>query len=152
MYRTQRLVLATTVLALAFPTPAFASGVSSATFYPHITISLIGLAVAVTLLFQALGVRKVGMGGAIASKISYVILAILCLAASAIAEWAANFAVGITLAQAQLAREVLDIVAMGLLAAYFYSVRRAMQDYLNSMTGHEALLSEQSDTGDADRG
>ncbi len=39
---------------------------------------------------------------------------------------------GVSMAQAQLAREVLVIVAMALLAAYFYSVRAAMSAYLRS--------------------
>ena len=56
-------------------------GIPASAFYPHIGVSLIGLAVAAMLLVQALGVRKIALGGAIAEKMSYVILAILCLAA-----------------------------------------------------------------------
>ncbi len=77
------------------PASAYASDeIPASVFYPHIGVSLIGLAVAGTLLFQAVGVRKIALGGAIAEKISYVILAILCLAASAITEWAVNFTDG----------------------------------------------------------
>jgi hypothetical protein len=123
---------------LVLPNSALAAEVIPASaFYPHIGVSLIGLAVAVVLLVQAFGVRKIAAGGAIAEKISYVILAILCLAASALTEWAVNFTTGVTIAQAQLAREVLVIVAMALLAAYFYSVRTAMHAFLDSMTADQ---------------
>ncbi len=120
--------------AAALPSSAYAlDEIPASVFYPHIGVSLIGLAVAGMLLFQAVGVRKIALGGAIAERISYVILAILCLAASAITEWAVNFTNGVSVAQAQLAREVLVIVAMALLAAYFYSVRTAMSEYLRSV-------------------
>lgn len=105
----------------------------------RVAVSLVGLIVAVALLVEALTVRKVAMGGAIAEKISYVVLAILCLAASAIAQWTGNFVGGLTLEQIGLASELLVIVAMALLAVYFYSVRKAMQDYLKAMTGSQAL-------------
>lgn len=113
-------------------------------------VSLVGLIVAVVLLIEALTVRKVAMGGAIADKISYVVLAILCLAASAIAQWTGNFVAGLTLEQIGLASELLVIVSMALLAVYFYSVRRAMQEYLKAMTGGEALRAESEHHGGAD--
>jgi predicted membrane-bound dolichyl-phosphate-mannose-protein mannosyltransferase len=127
----------------------------------HIGVSLLGMIVAIFLLVEALAVRKVALGGAIAEKISYVVLAILCLAASALAEWAGNFVAGVTLEQTQLASEVLVIVAMALLAAYFYSVRAAMQRYVRAITGQQQLADElttvdgndKSETGgDAARG
>lgn len=108
----------------------------------NLTVSGVGLLVSVFLLVEALNVRKVALGGAIAEKISYVLLATLCLAASAVASWSANFVRGITLAQTRLAAELLVIVAMALLAAYFYSVRAAMQRFMRSMTGAEHLSSE----------
>lgn len=125
--------------AAATATPALAYAqddtIPASVFYPHIGVSLIGLLVAGLLLTQVVGFRKLALGGAIAEKINYVILAILCLAASALTEWAVNFAgSGITIAQAQLAREVLVIIAMALLAVYYYSVRAAMNAYLRAMT------------------
>jgi hypothetical protein len=140
-------------LALAMPASVFAAeSLPASAYYPLIGVSFIGLGVAAVLLVQALGVRKIGLGGAIAEKMSYVILAILCLAASALTEWAVNFATGVTIAQAQLAREVLVILAMALLAAYFYSVRAAMHAYLHSMTGGKSAAKSPSPDGEADRG
>jgi len=123
---------------MAIPASAYASeAIPSSVFYPHIGVSLIGLCVAVVLLVEVIGFRKLALGGAIAEKMNYVILAILCLAASALTEWAVNFANAITMAQAQLAREVLVIVAMALLAVYYYSVRAAMNAYLRAATADE---------------
>ena len=140
-------------IAAALPVSAYASDeIPASVFYPHIGVSLIGLAVAGMLLFQAVGVRKIALGGAIAERISYVILAILCLAASAITEWAVNFSEGVSVAQAQLAREVLVIVAMALLAAYFYSVRTAMSEYLRSVGGIVSATASPADDGEGARG
>jgi hypothetical protein len=139
--------------AAALPSSAYAlDEIPASVFYPHIGVSLIGLAVAGMLLFQAVGVRKIALGGAIAERISYVILAILCLAASAITEWAVNFTNGVSVAQAQLAREVLVIVAMALLAAYFYSVRVAMSAYLRSVTSSVSATTAPADGSGGERG
>ena len=137
MRRAWMMVFAACGMELLLPFSALAEdSLPASVFYPHIGVSIIGLVVAVVLLIEAIGVRRIGQGGAIAEKISYVILAILCLAASAITEWFVIFTdQAVSVAQAQLAREVLVIVAMGLLAAYFNSVRVAMRAYLHSMTG-----------------
>lgn len=117
-------------------------------------VSLVGLGVAVILLLEAVAVRKAARGGAIAEKISYVVLAVVCLAASALAQWGRNFVAGVTLDQIQFASQVLVITAMGLLAAYFAGVRRALQGYLIAMTGGEALAAEAAlaDPDEAPRG
>ena len=52
----------------------------------HLVVSATGLAVAIVLLFEALRLRKIALGGAIAEKLHFVMLAIVCLAASALAE------------------------------------------------------------------
>ena len=129
-------ITAITVLTLfAAPAQALAKGPGDTVVSSlHLGTSLVGLLVAIVLLFEALAVRRVALGGAIAEKISYVILAIVCLAGSALARWAGNFVEGLTLDQTQLASEVLVIVAMALLAAYFFSVRSAMQAYLRVLT------------------
>ncbi len=127
---------------LVMPACAFAADGSTGSAL-RIGLSLIGLSVAVVLLVTALLVRRVAFGGVIAERISYVILAIVCLAASAVAQWTQNFVAGVTLEQVRMASEVLVIVAMALLAVYFYSVYSAMKGYLESMTGSEKLRSEQ---------
>lgn len=122
---------------LLIPAPAFAIDfVAGATASPlRLGMSLLGLVVAAFLLVEAFRVRDFAAGGAIAEKISYVVLAIICLAASALARWAQNFVSGVTLDQVVMASEALVIVAMVLLAIYFASVRRALQGYLKAMTG-----------------
>jgi len=144
--------LATVAAALAFPATAQAAAPVTPVEGPstvRLAVSLLGLIVAIVLLAEALTVRRVALGGVIAEKMSYIILAILCLAASAIAQWAQNFVGGVTLEQVQIASQALVIAAMGLMAVYFYSVRRALQDYLKAMTGTEQLQMElDADTQD----
>lgn len=117
----------------------------------NLAVSGFGLFISMTLLVEALRVRKVTLGGAIAEKISYVLLAIVCLSASALAAWTSNFVRGVTLAQIRLAQQLLDITAMGLLAAYFRSIRTAMQRYLTAITGSQHLAAE-LEAEDADWG
>jgi hypothetical protein len=106
----------------------------------HLTVSAMGLAFAVVLLFEALGLRRVALGGAIAEKLHFVVLAIVCLAASALAKWASNFVDGVTFEQTELVSELLVVLAMALFAGYFYSVRTAMQSFLKGMQGDRASL------------
>jgi hypothetical protein len=96
----------------------------------HMTVSAAGLVIAIMLLIEALMLRRVAYGGAIAEKLHFVILAIVCLGAAALASWASNFVSGVTLEQTRLAGEMLVLLAMALLFGYFYSVRTAMQSYL----------------------
>jgi hypothetical protein len=138
--------LATTLFA-ALPSIALAAEpFSSASFGVHLGLSLVGLVIAVLLLVEALTVRKLAQGGAVAERIGLVVLAVVCLAASALAEWGTNFVVDLTLEQTQLASEVLVIVAMGLLAAYFWNVRSTMARYMRAST--PAPTSEASDLVD----
>jgi len=143
MHRVTKIAAATILALLVLPTPALAEGALGGEMSAlRIGVSLVGLLVAIVLLVQVLGVRRVSLGGAIADKISYVVLAVLCLAASALAKWVGNFAVGITLEQTQLASELLVVLAMALFAAYFFSVSTAMRRYLKAMTGQEQLSDE----------
>jgi hypothetical protein len=140
------LVLATAapLATLLVPTSAVAAQTAGQVSGLRLGVSLVGLLVAVVLLIEALGVRKVAFGGAIAEKISYVVLAVICLAGSALAQWARNFVLDVTQEQVRLASELLVIVAMALLAAYFYSVRSALRSYLREMTGSEMLAASSS--------
>jgi len=146
-------VAAAGVAALAVPAQAYAAESGDVLNAPPISliVSLIGMVVAIILLVEALAVRRVGAGGAIADKISYVILATVCLAASAVAQWTRNFVVGVTLDQVQFASQVFVITAMGLLAAYFASVRRALQGFLKSMKAPQPTA-EQIDSEGESRG
>lgn len=147
MSRLIRTASAALLVVFAVPSVALAQErFSPASFGVHIGLSLLGLVVAVVLLVNALGVRKLALGGVVAEKISLVVLAAICLAASALAEWGTSFVADLTLDQTQLASEVLVIVAMALLTVYFWSVRSGMKSYLGTVT---AALSGSSPNDDA---
>jgi hypothetical protein len=134
VFRVAKIAALAAMLAVASPSAALAEGrFSSASFGVHAGLSLVGLITAVILLVQALTVRRLAMGSAVAERIGLVVLAVVCLAASALAEWGTNFVVDLTLDQVQLASEVLVIAAMGLLAAYFWNVRSGMDRYLRDV-------------------
>jgi general stress protein CsbA len=135
MRRVVRVLVPVTLAVFAFPGQALAAGrFTPSTLGVHVGLSMLGLVVAVVLLVEALGVRKLAFGGAVAERIGLVVLAVICLAASALAEWGTNFVIDLTLDQVQLASEVLVIAAMALLAAYFWTVRVGMKHYLVEVT------------------
>jgi len=147
------MIVAATAAFLTLPATAFAADPTTMLNRPPISliVSLVGLGVAVILLVQALAVRKVAAGGVIAEKISYVVLATVCLAASAVAQWSRNFVVGVTLDQVQFASQVLVIIAMGLLAAYFAGVSRALNGFMdtaNVMRAQQAETDAKEDAAD----
>ncbi len=129
-----RIAVLTAALVLGVPQVAMAAPEFAVLSVPPVSLiaSLIGLGVALVLLLEVEAVRKVARGGAIAEKISYVVLGVVCLAASALAQWARNFVAGVTLDQVQFASQVLVVTAMALFAAYFGGVKRAMHGYLEA--------------------
>lgn len=137
MNRLLRLVAVFAAATLLCPAVAFARDNQITPLGLHLAVSATGLAVAIGLLFEALRLRKVAYGGAVAEKLYFVILAIICLAASALAKWTSNFVTGVTFEQTELVSELLVVLAMALLAGYFYSVRTAMQNYLKVMQGEQ---------------
>ncbi len=146
MSRVLRATAAAVFALLLLPGPALAAGMGAASPYLglHVVVSLVGLSVAMILLVKAFALRNLARGGAVANKIGYVGLAVICLAASAVAEWGTNFAAaGLTLEQTNLASELLVIVAMAFLAAYFASVGAGMRQYRQSMT--DRIASGESD-------
>lgn len=145
-----RTVAAAVFADLCAPTIALAqSRFSAAAFGVHLGISLIGLIVAIVLLVEAMGLRSLAMGGIVAERMGLVVLAVICLAASALAEWGTNFVVDLTLDQAQLASEVLVIVAMALLASYFWGVRVGMKGYLRN--ANAAMSGDKTATDESER-
>ena len=138
MDRLLRMGLAVSLASLAFPVAALARDNQITPLGLHLTVSATGLAVAVMLLIEALSLRKTMLGGAIAEKLHFVVLAIVCLAASALARWASNFVDGVTFEQTELVSELLVVLAMSLFAGYFYSVRTTMQAYLKDMNDERA--------------
>ena len=137
MNRLLKLVAALVAATLLCPASALAYENQVTPLGLHLAVSATGLAIAIVLLFEALGLRRVAFGGAVAEKLHFVILAIVCLAASALSKWTSNFVTGITFEQTELVSELLVLLAMALLAGYFYSVRTAMQAYLKAMKGEQ---------------
>ena len=134
MRRVARLILSVTLAVVAVPSQAWAAArVSEVNGGVHIAVSLLGLAISVILLVEALGLRKLAMGGVIANGMSLVVLAVICLVASALGKWGANFVTDLTLEQIELAAEVLVISAMGLLAAYFWTVHAGMRRFISEV-------------------
>ena len=138
MNRLLRLLAGIGILAMTSPSSALAYENQLTPFGVHVAVSAVGLVVAVVLLIQALGLRRVTLGGAIAEKLHFVILAIICLAASALAKWTTNFVSGITFEQTELVSEMFVALAMALLAGYFFTVRSAMQSYIAAAPNAEA--------------
>lgn len=129
--RVTRTVALGVAFAMVQPSTAHASwGVSSASEAVDLGLGALGLVVAAVLLVETLRLRKLAAGGAVAEGIGYVVLATVCLAASALADWATNFVVDLTLQEIELAGKVLVIVAMALMAAYFWTVRSGMSSYM----------------------
>jgi hypothetical protein len=109
----------------------------------QLTVSGLGLAVAVILLVGALRVRQLALGGIVAEKISLVILAIVCLATAALVQWVLHFLpAGLSEAQARFAAQLLVIAAMALLTVYFYGMYRSMKGYMSALTGSQKLARE----------
>lgn len=135
-------------LTLAFfsaPALAYAqtSGTSEIPAWLQLTVSGLGLVVAVILLVGALQVRRLALGGIVAEKISLVILAIICLATAALLQWVFHFLpAGLSEDQAQFAAQLLVIVAMALLTEYFYGMYRSMKGYMRALTGTQKLEQE----------
>jgi hypothetical protein len=143
------------------PHPQVADALSpiAATFVPPetgfvpwwlpMTVGLIGMAIALWLLVEALRVRRLSIGGVLSEKMSFVLMAVVCFALAAVGYWVRPFvSMGLTAEQLALASEVLVIVGMALMAAYFSSVAQSMRQYMNALTGGE-ILDAQSVTADA---
>lgn len=126
----------------SMPAVAYANPGAPSDSPVRIGVSLLGVAVAVAVLAQIIALRKTASGGAVAEKIRYAFLAVLCLAAAAIVTWAENFVQGVTFEQAEIASQVLVILAMLLLALYFASIKRAYRGFIKAMTGSERLDEE----------
>lgn len=138
MRRASWVLTAASACLLALPTSAYAAtGIESVTPALRLGAGLAGLLVAVWLLLEALRVRRALAGSAVATRITFVILATLCLAASAVVFWLENFVDVTQRGLVIFAAQLLIVAAMALLGAYFYGVRTALQDYINVMSGGE---------------
>jgi len=112
---------------------------------------VIALLAAAALLREMLALRTLACGAAIANNLSYVVLAVLCLAASVLVGWLARFVpAGISAEHARLGAELLSVMAIVLFIVYFARVRRVMSRYLKRLTGEEQLLATVTEPGEGE--
>ncbi|MDP2182063.1 MAG: hypothetical protein Q8K99_05775 [Actinomycetota bacterium] len=128
----------TTVLVailMAIPAPAYAAE-PAFEIVPHwlsIIVGLVGLGISLILLLNAYALRSVADGSMVADNIVYMMLAVVCFAASMIARWVGVFTTDVNLAvQVSLAGDLLVTAALALLGVYFYRIRAAMTQYLKA--------------------
>jgi ABC-type multidrug transport system fused ATPase/permease subunit len=107
------------------------------------------LVAAAVLLREMLALKAVARGAAIAENVSYVVLAVLCLAASVLLGWVLRFIPSdFSAAHARLGADLLSTMATVLFVIYFARVRRVMQRYLKHLQGEDQLLTTVMDTED----
>lgn len=99
------------------------------------------LVAAAVLLREMLALKAVARGAAIAENVSYVVLAVLCLAASVLLGWVARYIPwDFSAEHTRLGADLLSTVATVLFIIYFGRVRRVMRRYLEYVDGEKQLL------------
>ena len=129
--------IAATTLAVLAGTPACAYAADGGSVVPSwlpYAAGLASLLVALALLSEVLRLRKLTFGAAICSSVSYVVAAVVCLVASALTYWLANFVPSVSASHAVLAANLLVTAAMGLLVAYFATVRARLLRFMREMS------------------
>jgi hypothetical protein len=105
-------------------------------------IGIFSLLAAAFLLVDAVLLRRVAHGGAIAENISFMVLGVICLAASVLVRWVAGFLpADASLPQTGLASDGLVLLSMVFLALYFWRVRSALANYLKAAQAYAASAS-----------
>jgi len=123
------------------PTAAFAAD-DAVTGNLSFGAGLVAMLMAVVLLLQLGGLRRLTRGSIIADNILYAVLAGLCLVTAVILGWSADFlAVGLSADHVRLGADLLVIMAMFMLSVYFVRVKRAMSRFLGRLTGEAQMLS-----------
>lgn len=149
MSRTHKLIALVSAWIFAAPQPAVAA--TQVVIVPDglaLGAGLVGLATAIILMIDAVALRRVSDGSMIADNIAYMMLAVLCFAASMLARFVANveqFAQVLDLVV--LAADLLMTLGMALLAVYFFRVRTAMTRYLRSAQAYQESAAK--DEGEA---
>lgn len=133
--RQARKMTALVAMLVVVPAPAYAAE-PAFEIVPHwlsIIVGLVGLAISLILLLNAYGLRSVADGSMLADNIVYMMLAVVCFAASMIARWVGVFSTDVNLSeQVSLAGDLLVTAGMALLGVYFYRIRVAMMRYLKA--------------------
>ena len=125
-------------IAILATTPAYAYAADGGTIVPAwlpYAAGFASLVVALALLSEVLRLRKLVFGAALSTSVSYVVAAVVCLGASALVYWLANFVPAVSGEHAVLAANLLVTAAMGLLVVYFATVRARLMRFMREMIG-----------------
>lgn len=145
-----RVVLAFVAVLVAVPAQAYAAtaGADQNSWAGYV-IGMLSLLAAAFLLVDAVLLRRVAHGGAIAENISFMVLGVVCLAASVLVKWVAGFLpADVSLPQSELASDGLVLLSMVFLALYFWRVRSALANYLKAAQAYAASVpTPTADTG-----
>jgi hypothetical protein len=158
-----RVALASVAVLVVAPAQAYAAtATADSASWAGYLIGVFSLLAAAFLLVDAVLLRRVAHGGAIAENISFMVLGVICLAASVLVKWVAGFLpADVSLPQAELASDGLVLLSMVLLALYFWRVRSALANYLKaaqayaasaSMPAADAAAGLDADAGEEDGG
>lgn len=124
---------------LAVPQFAFAASESIVPEWLSLAAAGVGLLTAALVLIDAVLLRRATDGSMIAENIGYMMLSVLCLAASMLARW-----FGVLVDDAELTSfisfgaDLLVTVGLALLAVYFIRLRAALMRYLADVRAYAA--------------
>lgn len=117
---------------------------------PTYFIGIVSLIAAAFLLVDAVLLRRVAKGGAIAGNINFLMLGIICLAGSVLSRWVVGrLPAWVEVPQPWLASDALVLMAMVLMGLYFWRVRKALEGYLGAVQKYSAAGTSPGE-GDAD--
>jgi len=106
---------------------------------PTYFIGIVSLIAAAFLLVDAVLLRRVAKGGAIAENINFLMLGIVCLAGSVLSRWVVDrLPAWVEVPQPWLASDALVLMAMVLMGLYFWRVRKALEGYLSAAQKYSA--------------
>ncbi len=137
----------------AVPHLAFASDGALVPDWLSLASAGIGLVIAVIVLIDAVLLRRVSEGSMIAENVGYMMLAVLCLAASMLARWFGALVDDIDLSSfIAFGADLLVTVGLALLAVYFIRLRSALSRYLESVRAYAEAVQSPSDGADGAEG
>ncbi len=128
-------IMTVAALLSVVPAPAYAATLETTVTpgWPSYVIGILSLLAAAFLLVDAVLLQRVAQGGAIAENISFMVLGVVCLAASVLVKWILGLlSSDVSLPQVTLASDALVLLSMVLLGLYFWRVRSVLAGYLKT--------------------
>lgn len=136
-------IMSVTTLSSAAPTFAYAATSQGVVIqgWSSYLIGVLSLLAAIFLLIDAVLLRRVAHGGAIAENISFMVLGVICLAVSVLVEWILGFLPSdMSLSQIMLASDAFVMLSMVLLGLYFWRVRCVLAGYLKNAKAYASTV------------